>query len=296
MPKMMSLKTTSWDEGIQPISLGESERVLACSAIAREKIEIGDYDAGCIVLAPWWVHGEWPNLAGLDRLAAAELLLIAGTLTNSVARVKRIVGGQRLAEALINGAVALFNHLAKKTRVVEARIELGCCYYHQGLFDLAHATLRSCVASLPCEDYELRAVALIRLAIVERHSGRLHEALCLLEQVEAAVEDMATPWTKGRFHTEMANTVKELGAAEGQRDYFDRALIHYKEASMQFEQVGNLRYVAAVENNRGHLLLNLERFEASQTHLERARNLFSGLADTIGCAQVDETMAQLYLG
>jgi signal transduction histidine kinase/ActR/RegA family two-component response regulator len=123
----------------------------------------------------------------------------------------------------------------------------------------------------------------------------LHEALSLLEQV-AVVEGMATPWTKGRFHTEMANTVKELGAAEGQRDYFDRALIHYKEASMQFEQVGNLRYVAAVENNRGHLLLNLERFEVSKTHLERARNLFSGLADTIGSAQVDETLAQLYLG
>src|SRR5215207_708643 len=102
MAKITSLKNTCWAEGIQPDSLGESERVLACCAIAREKIEIGDYDAGCTVLTPWWEHGEWPNLAGLDRLAAAELLLIAGTLSNSVARVKRIVGGQRLAEALIS--------------------------------------------------------------------------------------------------------------------------------------------------------------------------------------------------
>src|SRR6185503_4348382 len=108
MVKTMSRKHTSWIEGIQPASLRESERVLACCAIAREKIEIGDYDAGCTILTPWWEHGRWPNLAGLDPVAAAELLLIAGTLSNSVARVKRIVGGQRLAEALISGSVALF--------------------------------------------------------------------------------------------------------------------------------------------------------------------------------------------
>jgi signal transduction histidine kinase/ActR/RegA family two-component response regulator len=289
-----SLKHISCVEGIQRHSLADSERILACCIIAREKIQIGDYDAGCAVLAFWWRVGEWPNLKGLDGLAAAELLLTSGSLSDSVARVKRIVGGQRLAEALINGSLALFDHLGKNTRAVEARIELGCCYYHQGLFDIAHSTLRSCVASLTNEDYELRAVALIRLAIVERHSGRLHEALSLLEQV-SSLENIISRWTKGRFHTEMANTLKEFGVAEGQKHYFDQALGHYKEASSQFEQVGNLRYTAAVENNRGYLLLSLQRFKESQAHLERARTLFNGLRDTIGCAQVDETLAQLYL-
>jgi signal transduction histidine kinase/ActR/RegA family two-component response regulator len=267
---------------------------LACCKIAREKIEIGDYDAGCTVLASWWKLGEWPNQEGLDRLAAAELLLITGSLSDAVARAKRIVGGQRLAEALISGAIALFDHLGEKTRAVEARIELGCCYYHQGLFEIAHSTLRLCAESLTNEDYELRAVALIRLAIVERHSGRLHEALSLLKQV-SPLENLISPWTKGRFRTEMANTLKEFGVAEGRKDYFDRALSYYREAGLQFEQVGNLRYAAAVENNRGHLLLSLERFEESQTHLERARTLFRGLGDSIGGAQVDETLAQLHL-
>ncbi len=268
---------------------------MACCTIAREKIEIGDYDAGCGVLAPWWKLGEWPNQKGLDRLAAAELLLTTGVLTDSVARAKRIVGGQRFAEGLISGAVALFDHLGENTRALEARIELGCCHYHQGLFDIAHSTLQSCVANLTNEDYELRAVALIRLAIVERHAGRLHEALTLLEQV-SGLESMISAWTKGRFHTEMANTLKEFGVAECQKHYFDRALSHYKAASLQFEEVGNLRYVAAVENNRGYLLLSLERIGESKLHLERARTLFKELADTIGCAQVDETLAQLYLG
>jgi signal transduction histidine kinase/ActR/RegA family two-component response regulator len=290
-----SLKNSSWSKGIPPSSLGENERVLASCTIAREKLETGDYDGGCALLAPWWKLGEWPNQMGLSRQAAAELLLTAGSLTGSVARAKRIVGGQRLAEALICGAIALFDHLADDTKAIEARIELGCCYYHQGLFDIAHSTLQSCVSNLTNKEYEVRAVALIRLAIVERHSGKLHEALNLLKQV-STLEDVITPWTQGRFRTEMANTLKEFAVAEGRQHYFDEALNHYKEASLQFEQVGNLRYVAAVENNRGYLLLGLERFKEAKPHLERARALFKGLADTVGCAQVDETLAQLYLG
>ena len=285
----------NWVRGVQLDSLDESERVMACCIIAREKIEIGDYDAGCAALSSWWKIGQWPSQTTLNALAAAELLLTTGTLSDSVARASRIVGGQRLAEALISGAVALFDHVAESKRAVEARIELGCCYYHQGLFEIAHSTLQSCVTSLTDEDYELRAVALIRLAIVERHSGRLREALSLLEGV-SSVEEKITPWTKGRFRTEIANTLKEFGVAEGKKHYFDLALNHYKEAAFQFEQVGNLRYAAAVENNRGYLLLSLERFAESKSHLERARTLFSELVDTIGCAQVDETMAQLYLG
>jgi signal transduction histidine kinase/CheY-like chemotaxis protein len=93
----------------------------------------------------------------------------------------------------------------------------------------------------------------------------------------------------------MANTLKELGVAQHQEVYFGQALTHYQEAASQFEKIGNLRYAAAVENNRGYLLLSLHRFAEARTHLERARELFSELGDSIGRAQVDETLAQLYL-
>src|SRR5258705_3142120 len=281
-------------EQIHSTPLGESEQVLACCTIAREKLEVGDYDGGCAVLRTWWKVGESPIHQGLNQRSAAELLLTAGVLTDSVARAKQVVGGQRLAEVLLSGAMALFDHLGETTKSVETRIELGCCYYHQGLFDLAHTTLSSCVVTLANQDCELKAVALIRLAIVERHSARLHEALNLLNEA-ASLKTALSSWTKGRFQTEMANTLKDLGVAENRTPCLDRALAHYREASLQFEQVGNLRYLAAVENNRGYLLLTLDRFEEAQIHLQRARNLFSEFGDNIGRAQVDETLAQLYL-
>jgi len=290
---MTSQSDISQAEEIKRAALVERDEVLICCAIAREKIEVGDYDGGCAVLAPWWKLGEWPNLLGLDGKAAAELMLTTGALSDSIARVQRVPGRQRLAEALISGSLALFTHLGENSKALEAQIELGCCYYHQGLFDIAHATLLSCVERLTNEDDELRTVAFIRLAIVERHSGRLHEALTILKEVSSL--ERISRWTRGRFHTEMANTLKEFGVAEGQRQYFDRALGHYQEASLQFEALQNRRYMAAVENNRGYLLLSLGRFNESEAHLERARSLFGDLGDTIGCAQVDDTLAQLYL-
>jgi len=275
-------------------SLSESELVLANCGIAREKLEIGNYDGGCSILLQWWSIGEWPKHSNLTPFAAAELLLIAGSLTEAVSRSRRISGGQRQAEALICGAVALFQQLGESDRALEARIELGCCYYHQGLFEMAHSTLQSSISSLTDGNVELRAVALIRLAIVERHSGRLHEALNLLKRV-ASIEDQTSSSTKGRFQTEMANTLKDLGVAKCQNSYFTRALNHYEQAALRFEQTGNVRYAAAVENNRGYLLLSLGRYQDARRHLERARKLFSQLADSIGCAQVDETLAQLYI-
>jgi signal transduction histidine kinase/ActR/RegA family two-component response regulator len=203
-------------------------------------------------------------------------------------------GGQRLAEALLNGAIALFEHLGESTRAVESRIELGCCYYHQGLFDLSRTTLRSALIALPDNERDLKATASIRLATLERHAGRLHDALSLLNGTVTLADD-AGPWIQGRLHSEFATTLKELGVAENKNSYFDRALGHYREALMQFERLGNRRYAAAVENNHGYLLLTLKRLDEAQVHLQSARELFDGFGDGVGCAQVDETLAQLYV-
>ncbi|MGI9165752.1 MAG: ATP-binding protein, partial [Pyrinomonadaceae bacterium] len=173
-------------------------------------------------------------------------------------------------------------------------IELGGCYYREGLFDLARATLRTSLQSLSDDESELKAVALIRLASVERHAGRLHEALSSLDEA-APLVNTSFSWTQGRLHSEYATTLKELGIAENRIQYFDKALGHYREAFLQFEKVGNLRFVAAVENNHGYLLLTLKRFDEAQVHLQRARKLFDGLNDSVGRAQVDETLAQLHV-
>lgn len=279
---------------LEYVPLTLSEEVQACCTIAREKLEIGDYDAGCAALQPWWTIGEWPSQEGLTAAAAADLLLIAGTLDGWVASTRQIVGGQKCAERLLSGAIVLFDHLGDKTRSAEGRIELGFCYYRQGLFDLARNTLRSSLNDLTDPEIELKEIALIRIASVERHAGRLNDALGILKEADRFIDSLC-PWTKGRFHLEFATTLKDLGIAENRSEYFDKALNHYRNALSHFEGIGNRRYTAIVENNHGYLLSALNRFDEAQLHLGRARKLFEELGDQVRRAQVDETLAQLYL-
>ncbi len=57
-------------------------------------------------------------------------------------------GGRKPAEALLNGAIAIFEQLGQKTRAAEGRIELACCYYSQGSVDLARAILQCALEAL----------------------------------------------------------------------------------------------------------------------------------------------------
>jgi signal transduction histidine kinase/ActR/RegA family two-component response regulator/predicted negative regulator of RcsB-dependent stress response len=288
----MAVLTSLLNQLTTPLS--ESEEVLACCAIAREKLETGDYEAGCAALQRWWSFGEWPRQADLNELASAELLLIAGTLSGWVASTKNIAGGRKPAEAFLNGSIAIFEQMGNPVRAAEGRIELACCYYHQGVIDLARSTLQHALKDLSENETELRPIGLIRLAVVERFAGRQHDALAILDEVAPCLETSGS-WLKGRFHLEVANTLKDLASAENKTSYFERAFGHYREALYHFKNIGNHRYTAIVENNYGYLLSTLNRIDEACLHLDRARNLFEMLQDNVRRAQVDETIAQLYL-
>ncbi|HEU4710695.1 MAG TPA: ATP-binding protein [Pyrinomonadaceae bacterium] len=275
-------------------SSNQSEQARACCAVAREKLEEGDYDAGCAALEDWWSLGDWPHCADLDNDAVAELLLVAGTLSGWVASTKTVFGGRKPAEALLSASIAISEQIGALAKAAEGRIELACCYYHQGVFDLARITLTRALKDLPNTEQELKGIALIRLAVVERLSGNLREALQLLTDATPLIEH-SDDWPKGRYHLEFANTLKDLGIAEEQNLYFERAFDHYQQALSSFKRVGNHRYTAIVENNYGYLLSSVRRFEDACLHLDRARHLFEMLNDHVRRAQVDETLAQLHL-
>jgi len=59
--------------------------------------------------------------------------------------------------------------------------------------------------------------------------------------------------------------------------------------------VGHFRHVAIVENNIGLLLLGVRFYEESEEHLLRARRIFEALSDNLRRAQVNDTLARLYI-
>jgi len=279
---------------IPTLKLTPNEEVQICCAISREQIDSGNYDAASSILGKWWVLGEWPKLESLSRPTRADLLLTTGELAGCLASARQVPKGQKQGESLLNGSIALFEEMGASTRVAEARMELALCYYRQGLFDLGRNTLVHVLERLPTDDRELRTLALIRLASLERHAGRLQEALRRLESAMDGV-GLLGPWATARCYLELASTYKDLGGSEKNFSYLDRAQQFYKRSLYEFEAIGNHRMAGIVENNFGFLMLELGEFAESGVHLTRAQRIFDAFNDRIRRAQVDDTLARLYL-
>jgi TolB-like protein len=279
---------------IASLELTSSEEIQVYCTISREQIDAGNYAAASRILRPWWLFGNWPKLEGLNERSSADLLFTTGVLAGFVASTQQMPRGQRHGEELLIGSITLFEHLGFRRRVAEGRIELALCYYRQGLFDSGRSILVHVLSELSEDDWELRSLALIRLASLERHAGRLSDALGRL--IEAAdIVKISGPWATGRCHLELASTYKHLAIAEDDIAYFHKATQFYYEALHEFEAVGNHRYVAIVENNIGFLQLNLNAYQESECHLLRSRRLFEVFCDAVRGAQVSETLARLYV-
>jgi DNA-binding winged helix-turn-helix (wHTH) protein/Tfp pilus assembly protein PilF len=272
-----------------------SEQVQVCCAIAREQIDIGNYTGACRMIAPWWTFGDWPTLNDLNHRSSADLLFTAGELAGCVASTKQLPDGQKHGELLLSGSIAIFEQLGSKRRAAEARIELALCYYRQGFFDLGRSLLTNVLDSLASDDSELRSLALIRLASLLRHAGRLNQALIYLNQATSRINSLG-PWASGRCYLELGSTYKDLAVSENADSYFDTAKRFYIKALNEFQAVGNHRLTAIAENNLALVFMLVGQFEDAELLLNRARKMFSHFEDRIRCAQVDDSLARLFCG
>ena len=279
---------------IPSLELTPNEQVQIYCAIAREQIDVGNYDAACLILQQWWEFGSWPKLEGLSQRSCADLLFTAGEVAGFVASTAQFPKGQKYGEELISGSIALWEQLGSRIRAAEGRIELALCYYRQGLFDLGRSTLVKVLNILSAEDHDLRSLALIRLASLERHAGRLHDALARLTEAEEIVGPSG-PWVTARYHLEFASTYKDLSVSSDVEDYLYSSREFYCKALDEFEAVGNHRLAAIVHNNLGYLLLIMGEYSEAEFHLLRAHRIFDFFHDKIRCAQADDSLARLYL-
>ena len=277
---------------IPSIELTPAEKVQILCSVARDQMAIGNYEAARLVLRDWSIAAKWPRLDALNGYAAADLLFTTGSLLGLLAGSKQILHGHRHAEARLNGSVGLFEQLGVKCRSVEARIELARCYYREGLLDIARETLAIAISELPADEPELRTLALVKLGVIERESGRLKDSLTKLR--EAAALEVAGSLVTGRCNIDLATTLKDLAFAESDKSYLAEAKLHFVKALYESEALGHHRNVGSVENNIGFLLLNIGAYEESEQHLLRACNVFEALSDKIRGAQVNDTLARLY--
>lgn len=272
------------------------QRLVARCRLAKHYEEIGNYEAAREAMGElWdkvWRQGEFEQL---DQRIAAEVLLRVGTLTGWIGSTSQIQGAQETAKNLITRSIAIFESLGDVKKIAEAKTEIALCYEREGGLDDARAMFAEALSRLDDQDGDLKAVAVLRSAVLEKVANRLNEALYVLKTGSSLFAASNNHSLKGRFHNELATVLKNLGAAESREDYIDRALIEFAAASFHFEQAGHDRYQACVENNLAMLFFKANRLAEAHDHLDRAQTLFTTLRDVVHQAQVAETRARVLL-
>ena len=103
------------------LDLTKSEQIQVFCTVAREQIDGGNYSGAYAVLKPYWQLGAWPNLDGIEATSCADLLFTCGEIAGFLASTLQLPEGQKDGEALLSGAVALFEQLGSKVRLAECR-------------------------------------------------------------------------------------------------------------------------------------------------------------------------------
>lgn len=277
-------------------TLHSNERARLRCQLARELEDAGNYDAAREAMGEFWARiGERPLLDDLDRATTAEVLLRVGVLTGWIGSVKQIDGAQETAKNLISESLTRFEEFGEHLKSAEAQMELGHCYWREGILDNARDLLKEAADRLPDELGDVKAITLLRLAAVEGSAKRFNDALRIDMDAAHLFKKSTNHAHQGKFHNQFGFVLRNLAAVERRDDYIDWALIEYTEASYHFEQAGHARYQACVENNLGFLFGTIGRFNEAHEHLDRAQALFTSMKDLVHTAQVDDARARVLL-
>jgi CheY-like chemotaxis protein/Flp pilus assembly protein TadD len=291
----MKLKTELLTLKSQDSHLTLAKRAELSCSLAKEFEKTGDYDSAHEALGEFWPEPDKsPNVEGLEAPTRAEILLRAGALAGWRGGAEA-EGDQEIAKDLITRSLTIYEQLGAADRQAEAHGELGLCYWREGGYDEARVQLRTAQHLSSDDNDELRAVLLIRAAIVEADSHRFDKALHLYNEALPLIERTQDHALRGSFHVNYGLLLRRLATREDREQYIDRALIEYAAASFHFEQAGNTRALARVEANLGYLFFTIGRYADAHTHLDRAHYLFLDLKDVGNAAKVNDTRARTLL-
>lgn len=272
------------------------ERARRRCALAKQLEMLGNYEAAREAMGEFWQGvGKRPVLNGLESRTAAEVLLRVGALTGWLGSSKQSEGVQEKAKSLIYESIRIFEALPDEEKVAESQTELAGGYWREGAFDEARVMLQEALSRLDNTDSEVKAVALLRSAVVEVAAKRFNDALRIHTEAIPLFNKVHNDVLKGKFHHSFASVLSYLSETEYREEYVDRALIEYTAASYHYEQAGHARYQACVENNLGFLFGTIGKFAEAHEHLDRAQALLTTLKDSVHLAQLDDTRAKVLL-
>lgn len=136
---------------------------------------------------------------------------------------------------------------------------MALCYWRTGEVNEARDLLSEALSRLTV-DTELKAKAVLRLAIVDLEAVLYEKALQVLTDYAPLFQKINNQTLKGSYHVTLGNILEKLWETETRSEYLDRALIEYAAACYHFEEAEHRCCFANTENNLALLYYTINRW------------------------------------
>ncbi len=152
----------------------QSDRARYFCRLARLFEDAGEYEAAVEALREFWFRDDRASVVeGLEPSAGAEVLLRVGVLSGWTGAADQTPDAQERAKDFISQSIEIFERLEATDKVAEARSDLAYCYWREGAFDEARLMLTEVISGKA--NQEIKAIASLRLALVEKTAGRYND-------------------------------------------------------------------------------------------------------------------------
>ena len=262
---------------------------------ALELKDRGEYQAARDAMFPFWKGiGSRPDTEGLDADRVPRVLLCAGILAGWLGGVSGIEADEYTRD-LITESIRLFETVGDSRKVAEARAELAQCYWRVGDNDTARILLLTALQRLTVGG-NARANALLILSSVEWAESHYKEVLRILTENALVFEQVTNHTIRGTYHNQLSITLRAIASASKRHpNSFHRAIQEFHVADEEFKLARHLIFRGHVKNNTANVLRDLHRYAEAHDYLEQARRLFMRVPDKVRVAQVDDTIAQVFI-
>jgi tetratricopeptide (TPR) repeat protein len=270
------------------------EAELKCRT-ALELKDRGEYGAARDAMFPLWKGiGSRPDTKELREDLVPRVLLVAGILTGWLGGQSEIQKDKDPARDLISESIRLYEELGDIRKVAEARVELAQCYWRAGDNDTARILLSTALERLTTGG-PAQANALLILSSVEWAESRYNEVLKILTLNAPLFERITNHTIKGVYHNQLGITLRAIGASKKRLNYFQRAIQQYHLADEEFRLAKHPSFRVLVKNNIANVLRERGQFTEAHAYLEQARRLMVRVGDKVRVAQIDDTLAQVFM-
>jgi len=109
------------------------------------------------------------------------------------------------------------------------------------------------------------------------------------------LKELPTIQSKGVYHNQLGITLRAIGASTKSPNYFQRAIQQYHVADEEFRLAKHPSFRVLVKNNIANVLRERGQFMEAHAYLEQARRLMVHVGDKVRVAQIDDTLAQVFI-